>query len=105
MKHHIAAVVPAPAPVQPSHINFTTAYVVVRNDGLVKIFDTLMSGADPKENWDALQNKYMLGNSQRITHETILIPLDIFSAVRLGLVSMHELDLPEGAKALLNIIK
>lgn len=92
-------VTPAPAPVQPAHINFTTAYIVVRGDGMVKIFDNLLSMSTSM--WCPLANQY----GPTLNHETILIPLDMFSAVRLGLVSVEELELPEGAKALLNIIK
>lgn len=94
----------APAPVAPAHVSFTTAYIVVRGDGLVKIFDTLLAPGD--DLWSSLSTKYVQSaNGRLLDHETILIPLDIFSACRLGLVSMDELELPEGAKALLNIIK
>lgn len=90
----------APAPVLPAHVSFTSAYVVVRGDGMVKIFDSL-NGVSSYNMWGPLSQQY----GPNLNSDTILIPLDMFSAVRLGLVTVDELQLPEGAKALLNIIK
>lgn len=100
MRHHVSQVQQAPAPVLPAHVSFSSAYVVVRGDGKVKIFDTL-HGPSPMYAWQELSMQY----GANLNSDTILIPLDMFSAVRLGLVTVEELQLPEGAKALLNIIK
>lgn len=99
MKIHASPVISAPAPVLPAHIAFSTAYVVVRGDGKVKIFDTLNGNGYCL--WQEISQQY----GANLSHDTILIPLDMFTAVRLGLVTVEELELPEGAKALLNIIK
>lgn len=100
MKLHTSQVLSAPRPVLPAHIAFSTAYVVVRGDGKVKVFDTLYGGE--YQVWDTLANKQ---GANMFTADTILIPLDLLTATRLGLVSVEDLELPEGAKALLNIIK
>lgn len=99
MKVHTVTVIQSPAPVLPAHIEVSTAYIVIRGDGMTKVFDTLHGG--DYSMWQTLSMQY----GPKLKPDTILIPLDMFSAVRLGLVTVDELELPEGAKALINIIK
>lgn len=95
MKYNIP-IAPQPAPVMPAHIDIEVRYVVVRGDGLCKVFDTLYVSGYPL--WAKLAEQPMPVN-------TILIPIDLFTAVRLGLVTFEELDLPEALRATINMIK
>jgi hypothetical protein len=96
MKYTIQ-VIPAPAPVLSTRIELDVRYVVIRGDGLCRVFDTLYATSD-FPSWAQLQ-------TQKLEVHTILIPLDMFTAVRLGLVTFDELQLPEALRATINMIK
>ena len=98
-----ATVTPPPAPVAQTQITFTAKYLVVRGDGYSKLLDSLYDTTAP---WTAPGSANLWGSpgGATITPE-IIIPLDLFTALRLGLVQESELELPEGVKALFNMIK
>lgn len=82
----------------PTHISLDVRYIVIRGDGMCRIFDTLYSSKGLDTTWKALAYQILDPN-------TILIPMDMFTAVRLGLVSFDELQLPEALRATINMIK
>lgn len=94
--NHSIRVMPVPPP---TSVEFETCYVVVRGDGLCKIFHEL-STRGPPQVWSKLADKYLSDYNMRIH-----IPVDILTAVYLGLIEFDELQLPEGTRALLNLIK
>lgn len=90
-------VLPPPQPVLPFKINVEYKYIVVRGDGSAKIFDTVWGGGDGA--WHPRQHLPF------DTNTTIPIPMDLITALMLGLVQPHELELPEHLKAFVNMIK
>lgn len=93
---YVLPIAPQPAPVMPAHIDLDVRYVVVRGDGQCRVFDTLY--ANSVSSWKLLAQQSMDFN-------TILVPLDMFTAVRLGLVTFEELELPEALRATISMIK
>lgn len=98
-----ATVTPPPAPVAQTQINFSVRFLLVRGDGHAKLLESLY---DIKAAWlppgsVALSGSPGGGN----TMPEIIIPLDLLTALRLGLIQESELALPEGVKALFNMIK
>lgn len=89
----------APRPVYSNSVNVEVRYVVIRGNGDAKVFDTLDSAGH--DSWGPMFQKPPHVSSL----PTITIPVDIFTATRLGLVNFNELELPEGMKALINMIK
>jgi len=98
-----ATVTPPPAPVGATQVSFSVRYIVVRGDGFAKVLDSLY---DTKSTWMAPGTHPLCGGPGGTSQvPEILIPLDLLTALRLGLVQEHELELPEGVKALFNMIK
>lgn len=103
----ICNITPPPAPVAQTHTEIEYRYFVVRGDGHVKFFSTLW-GSDKNAQWEqpgTVAFHSIVSNGVGGTVPTIDIPLDLLTAIRLGLVQEHELELPEGVKALFNMIK
>lgn len=96
MRHSIP-VVPAPAPVMPTQINIDVMYIVVRGDGYCKVFQSLYD-RDSVQRWESLASK-------NVDAAMLLIPIDLFTATRLGIVAFSELELPEAMQALIHMIK
>lgn len=90
-------VIPPPPPVLPFKINITYKYFVVRGDGGIKVFDSMHGSSSGS--W------LTRGNLPVRFAEEILIPMDLVTALMLGLVQPHELELPEHLKAFVNMIK
>lgn len=106
----IANVTPPPAPVGTTHIEFEYRYFVVRGDGATKVFDSLWERVDPTKPPKPWTPAGHMGfhptNSSGFGNLPVIdIPIDMFTALRLGLIEFNELELPEGFRALLNIIK
>ena len=98
-----AVVTPPPAPVSSTQITFGVRYLIVRGDGYTKLCDSLY---DAKALWQQPGSICLTGSpGGSCSTPEIIIPLDLLSALRLGLIQESELALPEGAKALLNMIK
>lgn len=98
-----ATVTPPPAPVAQTQITFFVRFLLVRGDGYAKVLESLH---DTKAPWNP-PGSIAIGGSPgggNITPE-IVIPLDLLTALRLGLIQESELALPEGVKALFNMIK
>jgi hypothetical protein len=109
----VANITPPPAPVAQTHVEIEYRYFVVRGDGHVKTFDTLWGGSNNNQ-WmppgsiafhttTPFHTTTQSGVGQSIP--VIDIPLDLLTAMRLGLIQESELALPEGVKALFNMIK
>src|SRR4051812_47464295 len=94
---------PPPAPVAPTRVTFSVRYLLVRGDGHTKLLDSLL---DTKTEWQAPGFNSITGSpgGGGVAPE-IVIPLDLLTALRLGLIQESELALPEGVKALFNMIK
>lgn len=90
-------VTPPVAPVLPYQIEVMYKYIVVRGDGCSKIFESMWGGGDSI--W------HKRGHVPFDTSKVILIPMDIVTALALGLVQTSELELPEHLKAFVNMIK
>lgn len=105
-----AVVTPPPAPVGQMKILLEQRYFVIRGDGHIAWFSSLHDKASGSASriWNPPGQAPFHANSMS-TNEyqspSIDIPLDMFTAMRLGLVTFEELLLPEGFKALLNLIK
>jgi len=83
---------------QPQPLEVRVMYVVLRNDGYAKRFDTIGKPLkDDSSYWQA-------GNHYPNPGE-VLIPVDPWTAIKTHMCTFEELQLPEGARALLNIIK
>lgn len=93
-------VVPPPQPVVTEHVGFSVMYLIVRGDGHTKMLESL---TDIKAPWVAPGGTTI--NGTQADCPQITIPLDLFTALRLGLIQEHELSLPEGVQALFNMIK
>jgi hypothetical protein len=93
---HSSYIQPQPQPVLPSKVDIEVKYVVVRGDGLVKVFNSLYGGAE--SGWQALASVPNIATF-------VLVPLDMLTACKLGIVIPQELALPEHLLALINMIK
>lgn len=83
---------------RPSPLELSVLYVVVREDGSSKRFMSMARpGRDDPYSWGP-------GNHHASSGE-VLVPVDPWTAVKLFMCTFEELQLPEGARALLNIIK
>lgn len=92
-------IVEPPRPVFDKTVSLEVQYFVVRGNGDVKLFSSLNEVS--YDVWTPI-------NMKAVPHPhnpTILVPLDAMSALRLGLVKFDELDLPETARAFINMIK
>lgn len=72
-------------------------YLVVRTDGHSKRFTFLGQKSQDDSAW-AVSNHYPSGGE-------VLIPVDPWTAVKTHMCTFEELQLPDGARALLNIVK
>lgn len=91
-------VAPPPPPVLPFKIEIEYKYVVIRGNGDNKVFPSLYGGGG--SSWN------QRGNYPDVNlTETILIPIDMLTAVSLGMVTFSELELPDHFKAFVNMIK
>jgi hypothetical protein len=82
----------------PAHGELGVVYVVVRADGQSKKFETL--GPDATRNHPA---KWEWG-AHMPSPASLTVPVDPWTAIKTGMCTFEELQLPEGAKALFNLI-
>lgn len=89
--------VPAPpVPVFQSDVMIDVKYMVVRGNGEVKLFDTLHDTVNASP-WQ------LIGSFWYDRDRTLLVPLDLLTAHRLGLVSFEDMMLPEAAQAFVHL--
>jgi hypothetical protein len=98
-------IVPPPVPVYVPNVEVEVNYVVVRGDGQCKIFGSLNQPSYSPWNYLGHQVSASNGSALHFTPNLILIPLDLVTAHRLGLVCFEEMMLPEAARAFLSLIQ
>lgn len=92
-------IVMVPRPIeQPTPLELRVSFLVVRADGSSKRFEQF--GMKPPPD----QYSWGPGNHYASSGE-VLIPVDPWTAVKTHMCTFEELQLPESARALLNIIK
>lgn len=82
---------PAEYPIQ---LELEVRYLVTRADGASKSFNSLTS--EKNECTWGYGNQHASGNQ-------VLITVDPWTAIKLGMVTFEELQLPESARALINM--
>lgn len=83
---------------RPVSLELEVRYMVTRADGACKQFEALTpeDKRSPIYTW-GFGNQHAGGN-------LVLVPVDPWTAIKLGMVTFEELQLPEGARALINMI-
>lgn len=84
--------------IQPLPESIQVKYLVLRGNGDAKLFDSLHPNLAATDLWEPTPNK-------RLDSNCVMIPLDVFTALQLRLVTFEELLLPSGAEALFRLIR
>lgn len=84
-------------PLTPPPLELHVHYIVIRADGYSKRFNFLGQKRSDDGPWTQ--------NGHHPSSGEVLIPVDPWTAVKTNMCSFDELQLSEGARALLNIIK